>query len=265
MRFAIDLKPYFLILPFLWLASTSLYAQQRSSSPELISGRVVAEKDSTAGIAFVQVYNKSTGKGTTTNPDGHFKIMALLSDSIQFRMIGYVDTTLSISQLRNIKYQLPLKERVYTLKQLNVRASRFKQPFAPAEPSKDPYVGYRSVKPSGRSRQEDKISVGPAEGGFAVSGAITALANKFNKKEKQREKVRALKAKENEEKYYKALFEYWFDPEIVTDLTGLTGSELKRFLNFCKPSLAFLEEANEYQVILAIQRYHRQYQNVNRY
>ena len=265
MRFGIDLKHCFLIFTFLCLAVTSLYAQQRSSSPELISGRVVAEKDSAAGIAFVQVYNKASGKGTTTSPEGDYRIRALPNDSIQFRMIGYVDTTLSVAQLKKINYQLPLKERVYKLKQLNVRANRYKQAFAPAEPSKDPYVGYRSVKPSGRSRTEDKISIGPAEGGFAVSGAITALANKFNKKEKQREKVRALKAKENQEKYYKALFEYWFDPEIVSEITGLSGPELKRFLNSFKPSLSFLEEANEYQVILAIQRYHRQYISVNRY
>ncbi len=261
------MKYIFLIFIFIRLVGTTVHAQQVPPQAELISGRVVSAKDSTAGMAFVQVYNKASRKGTTTNADGGFRIMARLSDSIEFRMIGYVDTTLNIYQLRELGFTVPMKERVYKLQQLNVRANRLKQPFAPAEPSKDPYVGYRSVKPSGRSRQEDQIGLGTSTmgGGAAVTGAITALANKFNKNEKQRVKIRALKEKENEEKYYKALYEYWFDPEVVTEITGLTGPELKRFLAFCKPSLAFLEEANEYQVILAIQRYHRQFKNINRY
>ena len=266
MRSAIVLKYCFLIFTFLWLAisGSGLHAQQRSAAAELRSGRIITATDSSA-LAFVQVYNRSSGKGTTSNPDGQFRLMARMSDSIEFRMIGYVDTVLNVYQLADLNYQVPMRERVYQLRQFNLRGNRQTQAFAPAAPSKDPYVGYRSVKPSGRSRQEDKIGLGYGETGAAVTGAVTAFANLFNSKHKQREKIRALQEKQNEEKYYQALFDYWFDEEIVMEITGLSGLELKRFLAFCKPSLTFLEEATEYQVILAIQRYHRQFKNINRY
>jgi hypothetical protein len=264
MRLGTNLKVTLLISALLCLLATSLYGQQ--PKPRWVEGRIVLAQDSMSGIAFAHVYNKSTEKGTTSDVDGRFRIQSKPGDSLEFRMIGYVDTTMSFSQAKAIRFIIPLKERVYQLRQVDVRANRFKTPFAPAEPSKDPYVGYRSVKPSGRSRQKQEISAGPAEGmGVAVTGALTALANKFNKNEQQRERIRQLKEQDEIKKYYKALFEYWFDKEFVAEITGLSGTELNRFIKFCKPSLTFLEEATEYEVITAIQKYHRQYQNINRY
>lgn len=262
MRLGSDLKIFLFIPALLFLLCTSLYAQQ--PKPLWIEGQIVSAHDS-AAIAFAHVYNKNSQKGVASNVDGKYRIMAKAGDSLEFRMIGYKDTTLSFSQAKAMNYIIPLSERTYRLRQVDVRANRFKEPFAPAEPSKDPYVGYRSVKPSGRGAQEQKIGAGPVEGGVAVTGALTALANKFNKKEQQRERIRQLKEQDQLNKYYKALFEYWFDKEIVAEITGLQGSELNKFIRFCKPSLHFLEEATEYEVITAIQKYHRQYLNIHRY
>ncbi len=225
----------------------------------------MAEADSSQGVAFAHVYNKTSEKGSTSDGGGYFRLLAAPGDSLEFRMIGYIDTTLSFAQVKGLQFTVPLKERVYRLRQVNVQANRFRKPFAPEKTPDDPYLGYRSVKPSGRPAQKQKIGVAPAVGGFAVSGAITALANKFNKKEQQRVRIRQLKEQERMKQYYKALFEYWFDKEIVQEITGLSGTELNRFLKFCSPSLAFLEEATEYEAILAIQEYYRKYQNINRY
>lgn len=226
---------------------------------------MVLASDTSQGIAFVQVYNKTSKSGNTSDGGGFFRLLAAPGDSLEFRMIGYTDTTLSYSQLKERNNLVPLKERVYKLRQVDVRANRLKKPFAPEKTPDDPYLGYRSVKPSGRSAQKQEIDVAPAEGGIAVTGAVTALANKFNKKEKQRERIRQLKEQDRIRKYYKALFEYWFDEEIVQEVTGLKGTELKRFLKFCNPSLAFLEKTTEYEAIRAIQEYYRKYRSINRY
>lgn len=262
MRLGSDLKALLCIPALLCLLSVSLYAQQ--PKPRWIEGQIISAHDSTA-IAFAHVYNKNSQKGVASNVEGKYRIMAKAGDSLEFRMIGYMDTTLTFAQAKAMHYIIPLWERTYRLRQVNVRANRFKEPFAPAEPSKDPYVGYRSVKPSGRGAQEQKIGAAPVEGGVAVTGAITALANKFNKKEQQRVRIRQLKEQDQLKKYYKALFEFWFDKEIVAEITGLQGNELNKFIKFCKPSLQFLEEATEYEVITAIQKYHRQYLNIHRY
>lgn len=259
------MKKQLFISALLCLLVISLQAQQFRSGEKLLKGRIVAEVDTSQGVPFAHVYNKTSEKGSASDGGGYFRLLAAPGDSLEFRMIGYTDTTLSYAQVKALRYNIPLKERVYKLRQVNVQANRFRKPFAPEKTPDDPYLGYRSVKPSGRSAQKQDIGIAPAEGGFAVSGAITALANKFNKKEQQRERIRALKEQERMKKYYKALFDYWFDKEIVQELTGLRGTELNRFLKFCSPSLAFLEEATEYDAIIAIQEYYRKYRNINRY
>ena len=259
------MKNHLFISALLWLLALNLHAQQFRSKEELLKGRIVAEADTSQGVAFAHVYNKNSEKGTTSDVQGHFRMLAAPGDSLEFRMIGYIDTTLSYAQVKALHFKVPLKERVYRLRQVNVQANRFRKPFAPEKTPDDPYLGYRSVKPSGRSAQKQEVGAAPIPGGVAVSGAITALANKFNKKEQQRERIRQLKEQERMKKYYKALFDYWFDKEIVQEITGLSGTELNRFLKFCSPSLAFLEETTEYEAIMAIQDYYRKYRNINRY
>lgn len=260
------MKLSFPIIALLCLLTFSLQAQQLRSKEQLLKGRVVLATDTSQGIAFVQVYNKTSGKGNTSDGGGFFRLLAAPGDSLEFRMIGYTDTTLSYSQLKKLNHIVPLSERVYKLRQVDVRANRLKKSFAPEETPDDPYLGYRSVKPSGRPAQKQGVGLGSGmNGGTAIVGGITALANKFNKKEKQRERIRQLKEQDRVRKYYKALFDYWFDEEIVQEITGLEGAELKRFLKFCSPSLTFLERTTEYEAIRAIQEYYRKYQNINRY
>lgn len=259
------MKNHLIISALLWLLALSLQAQQSRSKEQLLKGRIVAEVDTSQGVAFAHVYNKRSEKGTTSDVDGRFRLLAAPDDSLEFRMIGYTDTTLSYAQVKALNFNVPLKERVYKLRQVDVQANRFRKPFAPEKTPDDPYLGYRSVKPSGRPAEEQKVGAAPVPNGVAVTGAITALANKFNKKEKQRERIRELKEQERMKKYYKALFEYWFDKEIVQEITGLSGTELSRFLKFCSPSLAFLEDATEYEAIMAIKEYYRKYRNINRY
>lgn len=263
------MKNFTFIFFLLCLFSGSLYAQRKASAgPGLIKGRVVNLADSTQPIAFSHIYNKKSEKGVISDADGWFRVMASSGDSMEFRMVGYVDTTLSLQQITALRFRVPLRERVYKLRQVQVTGSRYQRPFAPASPSTDPYVGYRSVKPSGRLRQRDEISLGGSSmggAGASVVGGVTALANQFNSKEKQREKIRELKAQEEQRKYYQALFGFWFEKEYVAGITGYKGAELNRFIKFCKPSLKFLEEATEYEIITAIQKYQRQYTNINQY
>ena len=260
-RSDIDLKKFFPIIVLLCLCTQQLYAQQR----ELVQGRIVTAEDARVPIPFAHAFNKTSGKGSTTDMGGNFRILAAPGDSLEFRMIGYTDTTLSFSQAKALNYIIPLKERIYRLRQVEVRGHQSTEPFAPETIPDDPYFGYPSVRPSGWSRQEDKIGLSGGMGGTGVTGAVTALANKFNKKEKQRKRIRQLKEQERLNEYYKALFEYWFDKEIVQEITGLEGRKLRQFLKFCNPSLAFLENATEYEAIMAIKSYHEKYQNINRY
>jgi hypothetical protein len=244
-----------LISIFIFIASFgSAYAQQES----VVHGLIVAAADSNQMMAHVHVLNKQQGYGTVSNLQGMFQVKARPMDSLEFRMIGYRDTVISVTDLEKLGFVMPLYERIGVMKSVTVFGEGYKT-FAPPKPSADPYIGYEMVKPSGREPVEQKVGLGYTGNGAALEGAITAFANLFNKKHKQRERIRELQAQDRRKEYYNALFEYWFDEEFVTKLTGLEGRDLKKFLEFCRPSLQFLEEANEYDIIMAIWRYHDQY------
>jgi hypothetical protein len=231
----------------------------------LVKGRVVMGADSLKPLPYVQIVNRSLSSGTVSDLDGYYQLRMADSDKIEFRMIGYQDTVVTAAYLRSRDYLFKMKEKIVTMKPVTIRAGKDARPaFAPPErKSDDPYVGYRSVKPSGLDPVDQKIGLAGTANGAALEGAITEFANLFSKKEKQRKKIRALKEKARQEEYYKALYDFWFDEKIVAELTGYQGEELKDFLTFCKPSLEFLETTNEYEAILTIWHYQRQYERMN--
>ncbi len=241
----------------------ALHLNAQGQELRQVKGRVVIAADTAQPLPYVQIVNRSRGQGAVSDLEGYFRLRAADGDSIEFRMIGYQDTLLAFTDLRKLGYTLPMKEKIVTLKPVTIRGERAYEPFAPPErKSEDPYVGYRSVKPSGLEPVEQKIDLTTTGNGAALEGAITQFASLFSKKEKQRKKIRALKERAREEEYYKALYNYWFDEEIVAELTGYQGKELEKFLKFCNPTLQFLEETNEYQVILTIWHYQRQYDSL---
>lgn len=244
-------------------ALLALLLNAQGQDARLVKGRVVLSADTTRPLPYVQVVNRSKGQGAVSDLQGYFRLRAAAGDSIEFRMIGYQDSLLAFTDFSKQGYVFAMKEKIVTLKPVTIRGERAYEPFAPPErKSDDPYVGYRSVRPSGLDPVEQKIDLATTGNGAALEGAITQFASLFSKKEKQRKKIRALKEKAREEEYYKALYNYWFDSEIVAELTGYQGEELEKFLDFCNPSLKFLEETNEYQVILTIWHYQRQYDSL---
>ncbi|WP_224999188.1 carboxypeptidase-like regulatory domain-containing protein [Cesiribacter sp. SM1] len=233
----------------------------RGQGQPIIKGRVVLAADTAKPLPYVQILNKKRGNGTLSNPDGYYQLKAAPGDSIEFRMIGFENTRIAFSELEKKGFLLPMKERIVTMQAVTIRSPRqsYKQ-FAPEQKSEDPYVGYRSVKPSGLDPADQKIGLGTTGSGAVLEGAVTEFANLFNKKEKQRKKIRELKAKDREEQYYKALYDYWFDEATVARLTGYKDKDLAEFIAFCKPTLSFLEETTEYQLILTIRQYQQQYE-----
>ncbi|AHM60622.1 hypothetical protein D770_11825 [Flammeovirgaceae bacterium 311] len=246
------------------MALLGLLVTAQGQNQRQIKGRVVLATDTLRPLPYVQVINRSNGNGTVSDLDGYYVMPVTEDDKIEFRMIGYHDTLLTVSQLRQLNYQFAMKERVVTLRPVTIRGQKqVYKPFAPPErKSDDPYVGYRSVKPSGLDPVDQKIGLATTGSGAALEGAITEFANLFSKKAKQRKKISALKERAREEEYYKALHDFWFDEEIVAELTGYKGRDLQDFIAFCNPTLKFMEEATEYQVILRIWHYQEQYEKM---
>jgi hypothetical protein len=115
--------------------------------------------------------------------------------------------------------------------------------------------------PAGRKHTVSLGTSTKPEGGAALEGALTGLANLFNKRAQQQKRIAALlEAKQNREaqKTYQNFIDTKFNQQVVAEATGLSGSQLDEFLQYCNLSNEFVYYATEYELLAAIfSRYYR--------
>lgn len=75
------------------LFTISVFAQQ--SERVVIKGKVIVENNEVEGVT---VYNKSTKKGTSTDPEGKFEITAGLNDVLIFGALQFKDFEASVTE-----------------------------------------------------------------------------------------------------------------------------------------------------------------------
>lgn len=221
----------------------------------VLEGRLLMGSDTTEGLGYAHVHNTRTRATVVSRPEGSFRIGVAEEDSLEIRMIGYADTLIAVSDIRLANNRIILAEKTYQLRQVDVTADKLTQPFAPEQRSDKPYMGYGSVRASGRSKdaeyrygglRKDSSSGNP---GVSMGSGLGKLASKFNKDYQQRSRLAEVKEAAQARTEYQALYEKWFSLKRLKELTELEGSLLERFKNSLSPDQDFLLSASEYEII----------------
>ena len=91
----------------------------------MLTGKV-AEVKTNEPLPFASIIQKGTGKGTTTNADGYFTLLAIPSDtcSLLISYIGYNTREIKLSReiLNAGKFLIELEPSVATLSAVEVKA-----------------------------------------------------------------------------------------------------------------------------------------------
>ena len=95
---------------------------------------------------------------------------------------------------------------------------------------------------------------------LTASASIGIPINYKTKADKQRIKVEELKKRDAENK----IIEMKYNPELVTELTGLNNTETIRFMRFCNFSREFLLYSNDYDIILEVNKQYERYLKIKR-
>ena len=255
-----------LLLPFALLSGAgSLQAQELR-----LSGQVV-DLDSLQPLPSVHIFRQSDSLGTISSENGYFSITLDPNDSLIFSTVNYERKVLAVpdSLRRGRPYlQVFLKARTILLKEVVVNAylnpaavnqylenlDRLKQGNNKSEPER--------YQPATKGRQgverEHTVGLGTSSnpnGGAALEGALTGLANLFNKRAKQQKKIKALLEADklaDAAKAYDDFIKSKFNVEVIQEATGLEGATLNRFVAYCKLSDTFVYQATEYELIVAI-------------
>jgi len=242
-----------------------------------ISGKVV-DADSLSPIPSVYIYVPDREKGAVTNENGFFSITIQTTDTLVFSAVNYLSKhyVLPDSLRKGRPYiEVALSMRTIELSEVIVQGHlnpaavrRYLDNLNQKRKDENPPDIYRNrpqsepiTTPKGR---EHTVSLGSStkpEGGAALEGVLTGLANLFNKRAQQQKRIAALlEARRNREaqQAYQEFIDSRFNEDIVAEATGLEGSQLKEFLEYCNLSNEFIYNATEYELLEAIfNRYYR--------
>lgn len=214
---------------FCSLLSSFESAAQTAPKVNILAGRLL-DSLTLKPVADVVVVNKNTNKVTLSAADGYYYIQAGLRDTLVFYLIGYFPKLLTFANILEWQKQVHLsflKPNIEELKEIEIVAKKMQKE------NRRPY------------------NQTPA----TISSPISFLYERYSKKYKQYRKIEALE----KEKYNKQLKEGRFNKEFVMSLTGLDPEEAVDFMKMCRFSNEFLENASDYDFIVAIHKKYRYY------
>ena len=245
-----------------------------------ISGKVI-DADSLTPLGSVHVYVLNDEQGTITNSNGFFSISMLANDTLVFSAVSYETRyyLLPDSLKRGKPFiEVAMKLRTVQLKevvvygQLNPAAVRRYLENINNKKREDNPPDIKRQRPTAEPKtvpkeREHTVGFGSSlEGGTALEGVLTGLANLFNKRAQQQKRInKLLEARRNQEaqRIYLEFIMSKFNEELVAEATGLSGASLERFMEYCNFSNEFIYSATEYELLAAIfaklERFERYY------
>ena len=249
-------------MKYLWIIvfvfySIFLFAQEDNQDPVDLSGQVL-DSENMQPIPYSHVIVKNRNLATATDDIGYFSVKVNVSDTLVFSAVGFENYQLIVKKgddYENI--EIILKPKIYTLKPVDIYAydlnkilnKKDEKPFTMERSQGKPIFEERE------SKEGSAISFSPTEnGGAALTGAVTAFANLFNKEFKERKKLQEILEKEkilNEiRSKEKQLLDNYKD--IVQKVTGLKGKDFEKYMVLYTPDFSFLQYANDYELIVRI-------------
>jgi len=247
----------FLTLSFC-LICTFIYSQD---SKNRVTGKVESESSKTS-LQNVHVLNLSKVVGTITDEEGVFEINASVNDTLYFSYIGYKPLKIIVTN-DLIKYEdndltFNLTELALALEEVIITPYRLTGYLeidvknAPINSSvRYRIIGLPNLGYEGGRRTRSGIS--------KVLGAIFNPADFLNSLFKRNPKKMAKLRLIREDEEIKRLLSTKFDREVLVQLVGIPKIDINEILRNCSFSDTFIKEANDLQIMEAINECYDEY------
>lgn len=247
---------YFVALLFFSL-SISAFSQQTNATKK-VKGTII-NSTTTFPLPNVNIININKVKGTISNARGNFEIDADVNDTLHITMIGFQSLRVRVTNdwLKNGNAKIELTEKAIALEEVKVRKYNL--------------TGYLEVDTKLIPDEENfRYSISGLPQGYeageyspkafsrvmnSIFNPADMLYNFFGKKPKELKKLKEMK-KDNT---VKELLETKFDRETVAILLGIDKKDIPEILQHCNYSEAFIQTANDLQILDAISQCYEQY------
>jgi CarboxypepD_reg-like domain len=247
---------YFVVFLFLLISITGF--TQESSVQKKVFGTIISGT-TTFPLSNVNIININKVKGTISSSRGAFEIDAEVNDTLHISMIGFQSLRVRVTNdwVKNGNAKIVLSEKSIALEEVIVRKynlTGYLEVDTKLIPDQENYrysisglpQGYEAgeYSPKAFSRVMNSI-FNPAD----------MLYNFFGNKPKELRKLKEMK-KDNT---VKALLETKFDRETIAILLGIDKKDIPEILQHCNYSEAFIQTANDLQILDAISQCYEQY------
>lgn len=245
------------IIIFITLSiSTLTFSQQQI---EIVKGNVQSETSKSI-LQNVHVLNLTKVKGTITSSEGEFEIQAKVNDTLYFSYIGYKPLKVLVTNdlIKFDNNTIELTELAFALEEIIIKPYQLTGYLeidvknAPVNTSTRyriiglPNLGYEAGR---RSRSGISKVIG------AIFNPADFLNNLFKKKTAKMDKLRLMR----EDKEIKNLLSTKFDREVLVQLLGVDKIDIDEILRNCNFSDTFIEQANDLQIMEAINECYDEY------
>ena len=245
------MKHFFFI--FFFIVAANIYLFSQNSDIIEVTGRIISEKTQKP-ISYATIVNLKKSKVTACDSLGYFYLTVLRNDIIRINALGYEkryisfnDTKINPAEIIIIK----MEEKTYAIDKVDIFAERWKD-----------FVFEFSHSEIEKNETKDHIQtwfytlVDPKELALLTASAAIGIPINFKTKaDRQKIKVAELKRKAIEN----TIIESKYNPELVSELTGLNKAETIRFMRFCNLNRNFLLKANDYDIITLLNKKFTEY------
>ena len=204
------------------------------------------------------IHNISTGMATFSNKYGHFTLVVKGYDTLVITHVGYGMEHLIVtdSMINNInRNTIPLQMKSVMLKEFTYYALK-PYPLFLEDVAKDAVNLEDPIVLTDVQKADATARLNPA---MLTSHPITFLYEKFSRTAKLNRLYAYLSNHEDEV----AQLNGKFSVEMVSQLTGFSGSELEDFLNYCSFSYYTLIKSSEFEIKQMILEKKRDYLKEN--
>lgn len=247
---------YFVAFLFLIFSTTGF--SQTGIVQKKIHGTII-NGNTTFPLADANIININKVKGTTSNNRGNFDIDADVNDTLHITIIGFQSLRVKVTNdwVKNGNAKIELTEKAIALEEVVVKKyslTGYLEVDTKLIPEKENYRYSISGLPQGYEEGEYSPKAFSRVMN-SIFNPADMLYNFFGKRPKELRKLKEMK-KDNT---VKALLETKFDRETLAILLGIDKKDIPEILQHCNYSEAFIQTANDLQILDAISQCYEQY------
>jgi hypothetical protein len=247
---------YFVVFFFLILSATAV--AQEAEPSQKVSG-IIVNDNTNLPLSSVNIININKVRGATSDANGYFEINVQPNDTLHFTILGFQSLRVRVTNdwIKNKTTRIRLTEKAIALEEVIIRPfnlTGYLEIDTKLIPTKENY----RYSISGLTEGYEAGEYSPNAFGRVLGSIFNPadmLYNFFGNNPKELKKLKEMKKDDT----VRNLLESKFDRETIAVLLGVDVKEIAEILQRCNYSEAFIQSANDLQIMDAISGCYEEY------